>query len=545
MNPSAIPASTEVLIAGGGPVGLALAVELGQRGIRAVLVERNLDVGQQPRAKTTNVRTMEHMRRWGLAEHIRDAAPFGRDYPSNVVFATRLFGHRLALFQNVSNGLREENPLYSESMQWIAQYHLERVLRDEVLRLPSITLVMDCTLTGFTQDEHAVTATVSRSGAPEQTIRVRYMVGTDGGRSFVRKQLGYVMEGRSAFMSSIGAVFRAPGLNDQHPQGPANMYWCVNQDAPAMIGPMDKGDLWFTIMPAPDGPPDHETLKAKICAAIGRNWDIEIICTDPWSAHALIANNYAKGRVFLAGDACHLHPPFGGFGLNMGIGDAVDIGWKLAATLQGWGGASLLNSYMIERRPVHQKVIEEAVANTEVLTQHLVRGDLEGDTDASAAIRAELGAEILAKKKREFSTLGVVLGLCYDASPVIADEPGPRPDWHFADYTPSAMPGALAPHLWLKPGHSLYDLFGQGFTLLVTQHGAEPDIAALSTEAARRGIPLTVASPNDARVLPLYEATLALIRPDQFVAWRGDRLDRGAGELFDLVCGVKSLAAVS
>ncbi len=526
---------------GGGPVGLALAVELGQRGVRAVIVERNLDVGQQPRAKTTNVRTMEHMRRWGLAEKIREAAPFGKDYPSNVVFATRLFGKRLALFENVSNGLREENPLYSESMQWIAQYHLERVLRDEVLRLPSITLVMDCTLTGFSQTDDEVTATLSRSGGPGQQITARYMVGTDGGRSFVRKQLGYVMEGRSAFQSNIGAVFKAPGLTDGHPQGPANMYWCVNTDAPAMVGPMDKGDLWFTIMPAPDGPPDHDTLKAKICRAIGREWEIEIVCTDPWSAHALIANNYAKGRVFLAGDSCHLHPPFGGFGLNMGIGDAVDIGWKLAAALQGWGGPGLLDSYMIERRPVHQKVIEEAVANTEVLTQNLVRADLEGEGAEADAVRAALGTEILEKKRREFSTLGVVLGICYDGSPVIADEAGPRPDWHFADYQPSAMPGALAPHLWLKPGHSLYDEFGQGFTLLVTGPGAEADIAALSAAATARGLPLRVIQLGDTRIAPLYARRLVLIRPDQFVAWRGDTLDRSADALLNLVAGARNL----
>jgi hypothetical protein len=227
----------------------------------------------------------------------------------------------------------------------------------------------------------------------------------------------------------------------------------------------------------------------------------------------------------------------------MGVGDAVDIGWKLAAVLQGWGGEALLDSYMIERRPVHQKVIEEAMANTEVLTQNLVRADLEADSPEGEAVRAELGAEILDKKRREFSTLGVVLGICYDGSPVIADEAGPRPTWHFADYQPSAMPGALAPHLWLAPGCSLYDLFGQGFTLLVTGAGSEADVAALSAEAVLRGLPLKVITPNDARLGPLYEARMALIRPDQIVAWRGDHLDRGAADLLNLVSGMKNLVA--
>ena len=478
------------------------------------------------------------MRRWGIANRVREAAPFGQDYPSNVVFATRLFGHPLALFENVSSGVKEENPLFSEPMQWIAQYHIERVLRDEVLRLPSITLLMGCELTGFDQDDDGVTATIQPRDGEAATIRARYMVGADGGRSFVRKQLGFVMEGRSAFMASIGAVFRAPGLSDAHPQGPANMYWVVNQDAPAMIGPMDRGDLWFTIMGTKaDDTPDKARVRELLCQAIGRDWEIEILTLDPWSAHALMANQYQKGRVVLVGDACHLHPPFGGFGMNMGIADAVDVGWKLAAILQGWGGPNLLASYTPERRPMHHKVIEEAVANTGVLTQNLVRGDLDGDDAQSAAIRAELGAEILDKKRREFHTLGVVLGLCYDHSPIIAEEPGERPEWHFAEYAPHAKPGALAPHLWLAPGNSLYDHFGQGFTLLVTAPGGEADIAALSEAAKRRAIPLKVIAPNDLRLAPLYEARLALIRPDQYVAWRGDGLDRDADRLLDLVTG--------
>ena len=538
MTLAPLPACTDVLIVGGGPVGLAMAVELGKRGVDAVQVERNSEVGRQPRAKTTNVRTMEHMRRWGLAEKVRDAAPFGRDYPSNVVFATRLFGHRLALFENVSSGVKEENPKFSEPMQWIAQYHIERVLRDEVLRLPSVKLVMDCEMSVFTQDDEGVTATLQREGEAPQQIRAKYLVGADGGRSGVRKALGFAMEGRSAFQTNIGAVFRAPGLSAAHPQGPANMYWVVNQDAPAMLGPMDKGDLWFTIMPtAPDETPTAEQVRQKLFQAIGREWDIEILTLDPWAAHSLVSNGHQKGRVILIGDACHLHPPFGGFGLNMGVADAVDAGWKLAATLLGWGGPNLLASYTPERQPVHVKVIEEAVANTQVLTKDLVRGNLDGDDAASAATRAALGAEILEKKQREFHTLGVVLGICYDNSPINANEAGPRPAWHFADYTQSAQPGALAPHLWLKPGLSLYDQFGQGFTLLVTGSGAQDDIAAITDAAAARGIPLSVLAPDDARLAPLYEARLAVIRPDQYVAWRGDRLDRPAGALLDLITG--------
>ena len=407
-----------------------------------------------------------------------------------------------------------------------------------MLRLPSITLLMACEMTAFTQDADGVTATLQPREGQSGAIRAKYLVGSDGGRSFVRKELGFAMEGRSAFQTKIGAVFRAPGLSDAHPQGPANMYWVVNPDAPAMIGPMDKGDLWFTIMGTkPDDTPDKARVRELICQAIGKEWEIEILTLDPWSAHSLVSNGHQKDRVILIGDACHLHPPFGGFGLNMGIADAVDIGWKLAATLQGWGGPNLIASYTPERMPVHKKVIEEAVANTQVLTQNLVRSDIEGDGPEAEAARAALGAEILDKKRREFHTLGVVLGICYDNSPINAAEPGPRPPWHFADYIQHAKPGALAPHLWLAPGHSLYDDFGQGFTLLVTEPGAEDAVAALEQAAAARHIPLKTLTPGDARLPTLYEAKLAIIRPDQYVAWRGDKLDRNVNELLDLITG--------
>jgi 2-polyprenyl-6-methoxyphenol hydroxylase-like FAD-dependent oxidoreductase len=533
---------TEVLIVGAGPVGLSLAIELGHRGIRATVVERHDRVGQQPRAKTTNVRSMEHMRRWGLAETIRRAAPLPADYPTDIVFATRLFGRELARFENAFYGLRKQNELFSEPAQWIPQYTVEAVLRDHVLTLPTISLHMSNDLTDFEQTPDGVRATVTDlvSGT-ERRINASYLIGADGSRSLVRSKLGIKLEGQYGFAQNCGIVYRAPGLTKLHPQKPAIMYWLVNPEQPGVTGPMDTGDLWFMIMPAPNGVDvigDSEA-RAAVLGAVGapRDLEIEIVTIDPWQAHSLLADSYGHDRVFLAGDACHLHPPFGGYGMNLGIGDAVDLGWKLAAVLRGWGGPLMLESYETEKRPEHQKVVEEAVANNAMLSQHLIRDGMEAVGPAGDALCTAIGAEILEKKIREFRTLGVVLGIPTLGSPLIVSDGTEPPAWHFSDYCPSASPGCLAPHLWLADGDSLYDRFGADFTLLITGPGAEGDIEQLRTAAGACGMPLTILNPGDDRLRDLYGARLALIRPDQHVAWRGDRLDLSAAALLDLLRG--------
>jgi 2-polyprenyl-6-methoxyphenol hydroxylase-like FAD-dependent oxidoreductase len=536
--------STEVLIVGAGPVGLSLAIELGHRGIRVVVVERHDRVGQQPRAKTTNVRSMEHMRRWGLAEAIRRAAPLPAGYPTDIIFATRLFGAELAHFENAFSGKREQNELFSEPAQWIPQYTVEAVLRDHVLTLPSVTLHMSTELTDFVQTADSVRATVTDlvSGT-KRKIDSDYMIGADGSRSLVRAKLGIRLEGQYGFAQNFGIVYRAPGLMNMHPQKPGIMYWLVNPEQPGLTGPMDTGDRWFMIMPAPKGIEVIGVAEARaaVLGALGLppgcDLNIEILTIDPWLAHSLLADSYGHDRVFLAGDACHLHPPFGGYGMNLGIGDAVDLGWKLAAVLRGWGGPALLASYETEKRPVHQKVVEEAVANNAMLSQHLIRDGMEATGQEGEALRAAIGAEILEKKAREFKTLGVVLGIPILGSPLIVPDGAGPPAWHFSDYRPSASPGCLAPHLWLADGDSLYDHFGPDFTLLITAPGAEDDIDRLRVAADACGIPLRLLTPEDDRLRDIYGARLAMIRPDQHVAWRGDVLDRSATALLDLVRG--------
>ena len=248
----------------------------------------------------------------------------------------------------------------------------------------------------------------------------------------------------------------------------------------------------------------------------------EILSADQWVASELLADFYADRRIILAGDACHLHPPAGGYGMNMGVGDGVDLGWKIAATLAGWGGPALVESYQAERRRVHRAVIDEAMANFAIYVA-AQPPELEDESAAGEAVRAKMGAGIRASKGREFNTLGTVLGLCYAGSPLIADEPGEPPAHDSEHYTPSARPGCLAPHAWLPDGRSLYDLFGDSFTLLVGTDAAPAEVDAAVAQASALGVPLTVVRPVGVDVSQLYAAPLALIRPDQHVAWRGAR----------------------
>ena len=530
----------DVLVIGAGPVGLSLAIELGHRGITCLVVERNDRVGYSPRAKTTNVRTREHLRRWGIADALRQASPIAPDYGANVVFATRMNGPLLARFENAMHARRERNELFSEEGQWVPQYTLEEVLRSHAVSLPGVSIEFGRELSSFQADGSGLTAHLRDIKTGQAwTVRSRYMVGADGARSTVREAIGARMLGDSPGLKNYSIIFRAPDLAASHAHGEAIMYWLVNPDVPALLGPMDQHGLWFFMATklADNVDPASVDPVALIRRGTGlSDLAIEVVRTDPWVAHSRIADVYSKGRVYLAGDACHLHPPFGGFGMNMGIGDAVDLGWKLAATLQGWAGPGLLASYQAERRPVHQRVINEAITNYATVGNQLVRPELEAAGPQGDSVREQVGAHIHATKRREFDTLGVVLGYRYADSPITVADGTAAPPEDAIRYVPSAVPGCLAPHLWLQDGSSLYDHFGAGYTLLVIQ-GDGAEAAAFAAAAAKRGVPLKVIAPGEERLAELYQARFVLIRPDQHVAWRGARLPDDPQFLLDRITG--------
>ena len=531
---------TQVIIAGAGPAGLAAAIELGRRGVQCCVIERNDRVGLAPRAKTTHLRTREHLRRWGIADRLARASPFGVDFPSNVIFATRLSGYELARFENAFSCAPQPDERYAEHAQWIPQYLLEEVLREHAQSLPCVSIQFEHEVVAMEQTSDGVKATVKalRSGRT-QDWHARYLIGADGARSRVRDLIGVPMHGESQLSRNYNIVFRAPGLSQAHQLGPAIMYWLVNPDLPGLTGPMDSGDRWFFMPTAvPAGVQiDPASAPGMIRRATGIDLPFEILSSDQWTASSMVADRYADRRVFLIGDACHVHPPFGGYGMNMGFGDGVDLGWKMAAVLQGWAGEGLLQTYQSERKPIHELVIAEAVANHAVLGRQLWREGLEDPGPAGARVRAELGRDIEQAKKREFHAPGVVKGYRYRSTAIL--EELAAVDHQFVDwrvYEPSARPGSIAPHCWLNVGKSLYDEFGEGFTLLffgtddadLALTGAQ--CGALVQAAEQAGIPLHLVPLVNPLLCVRYAARFVLIRPDQHVAWRGEQLPQSVDE---------------
>lgn len=529
-----LPGSTQVIVAGGGPVGLAAAIELGRRGIRCLVIEPRTTVSHaRPRCKTINVRSMEHLRRWGIADRLREHAPLTPSWSQDVVFCTSLAGRELSRFTGVL-GLVHEGDRFPELGQQAPQYVLEELLREVVGELPACTLATGATVVDVEQDNDGVRVSVAAGGGQRTVVAGSYLIGCDGPRSTVRERIGAAYVGDHALRPNFGMVFRARGLWTHVRHGPAVHYWIINPDAPALVGPLDPADTWWIIAFGVDRDTGEREARRIIDAAAGVPVGATVLSTDPWTARMQIVDRMRQGRVFLAGDAAHLNPPFGGHGLNTGLGDAVDLGWKIAATLDGWAGPGLLGSYEIERRPIQERVIREATENMGVTSPELLAADLDEDGAAGEQARRAAGARIQATKRAEFHALELVLDVRVSPSPVIVDGDTARGRPAAGDAGPPVA-GALLPHAWLDSGRSLYDELGDGFTLLRTQRGVPAD--AITAAARASGVPLKVLDLGDRA---LRGAALVLVRPDNYVAWTGDREPDSADDLIDKVRGASA-----
>ncbi len=535
MSPADTATRTPVLIAGAGPVGLTLALELGWRGVRCLLVEPNEEFSGNPKAKTVHQRTLELFRRWGRAVpgKLRAAAPLGDDFPSTILYVTRLTGEMITALRNATPA-DTGNRLSPERTLRIPQSFLEPVLREEVRQAAAVDFRLGWKLERFEQNAREVRAEIVQvaSGARE-VVAAQYLAGCDGGRSTVRKQLNIGLHRLTAVKQALGGVFRAPALWSTLAFEKAFHYNVLNDDLPhlAVVGPLHPPDVWFFDLMGVD--PNALDPTEVIRNVVGRPIAFEIRDVAPWTVHNALAERYRENRVFLLGDAAHLQSPSGGYGMNGGVGDAVNFGWKVAAVIQGWGSEDLLDSYEIERRQFHERALAETIQNSE--DNELVTPGLE-DPIRGETLRATLGERIQSTKPKNFQSLGISLGYRYENSPVIVPDGTQPTPYETSRYIPTAQPGHRAPHAWLPDGAALFDHFGQGFTLLALGP-REVDCSGLENAAGARGVPLTVLRRAEPELRDLYQADLVLVRPDQHVGWRSDFEPGNPSAVIDILCG--------
>ncbi|HWO42286.1 MAG TPA: FAD-dependent monooxygenase [Candidatus Eisenbacteria bacterium] len=530
-----------VVIAGAGPTGLSLATELGWRGIRCLLVEQTNGQVEFPTTNLANTRTCEYLRRWGLADRMRYESGFPTDYPRNYVFVTRMNGYEIARFNHPPNGdLRSRSPHSPEGRLWISKPYFDPVLHRHVQSLPAVETRYRVSLESFRQSDAGVLAGIlDHSSGAKTEVEADYLVGCDGGKSAVRRDLGIELQGVFAQGMNVAVLFRSPLLSlIRH--GRAVQYQIINSEIQGAIAAVDGRELWrLNVRGVKPEQLDSFDAAGKLRRALGEEIPYEIIAVRPWTGHCVVAEHYRRGRVFIAGDAAHLLWPAGGFGMNTGVGDGVDLGWKLTAVLQGWGGPALLDSYEAERRPIGMINVNEASAmragfDTEIPFSPL----LEADSEEGRRLREKAREAILRTRAKEFQhdSAGIELGYRYEKSPICAGDGTPPPPLDHGTYAPSTWPGARAPHVWLSDGRSTLDLFGRGFVLLVCSSNIR-DVGPFTSAAARVGLPLSVVRLEEPQVRETYERSLVLVRPDGHVAWRGDSMPPDPAEIIDRVRG--------
>lgn len=514
--------STDVLIVGGGPVGLTLAIDLARRGTACTLIERNPKPGPQPKMERCNARSMEIFRRLGIADRIR-AAGYPSDASMDSFVVTCLTDPPLVElhYPTVDEAramarARNDGTLPLEPYQLISQYTLEPILKDIAETTPNANVWFGHELVSFEQDEDGVTAQVRKSDGTALEIRAKYMVGCDGGTSFVRKQAGIQLEGQGGIMELRQALFRCDEFFAKVPIGAARHYHFADPYNTSIVVQDDQRHFAMHTR-APLG----SDFVAIFREVVGVDVDAELLWVGEWRQNLLVAERFSKGRVFLAGDSAHLMIPTGGLGMNTGVGDATDLAWKLAATLAGWGGPQLLPSYDVERRAIAKRNVAASGYAAAGMREwrSLYAANIREQTPEGAATREKVARIADFEQRKCHEMTGIELGYRYVDSPLVVAEEGESPDPDATTYTPTTWPGTRVPHVWLDDGRALLDLLGPWYTVLSL--GGAPT-KTLGKALHELGVPFMVLFVPDAGVRAVYERDLLLVRPDGHVAWRGD-----------------------
>lgn len=552
-NAKSLPSAAPVIIVGAGPVGLTLSIELSRYGINHLVLTDGVATSSHPKCNTTNARSMEHFRRLGLAKEIRFGGLRG-DYPTDVVYTTRLSQPEIARIRfpsprqaaglDTSVGIQWQTP---EPQHRISQIFLEKILLQHAASQPCSQINFGQQVLEFVEDgDHVLVDVRDRVTGTIKRIRCQWLIGCDGGRSTVRQQakieyLGEDNAERAIFGGTmIATYYRSKALQELMNGREGFMYWTLNPEIRSVTVAIDGESRFLTHVQSPDRASAEALDPMDFLPRIaGQAIDVEILSSAIWNAgFRLVAKRFSEGRIVLAGDAAHLFTPTGGFGMNTGIDDVANLAWKLAAEVQGWGGARLVDSYDAERRPIAHRNTMAASEIADIIGDVIIPAAIEGDDEKGAAARASVAGAIASVATEEFQTVGVQLGVRYEHSPIIVSDGSPAPSDTRTRYEATARPGSRLPHFALPDGSSIYDKLGTFFTLLDLSGTANAAESAMAY-AAVRNVPLThLALPQNAGAQVL-EAAFVIVRPDQHVAWRGNILPEDFASLWDRILGAK------
>jgi 2-polyprenyl-6-methoxyphenol hydroxylase-like FAD-dependent oxidoreductase len=539
----------DIVIVGAGPVGLTLAMDLAWRGLDVIIAETRYP-GEPPSVKCNHVsaRTMEIFRRLGLVQKVRDAG-LPADYPNDASYRTTATGIELARIP-IPSRERRYTATGGPDTWWptpepphrINQIYLEPVLFAHAKEQPRIRILNRTQIEDFSQDDTGVVAVAHDLDRGETfTIGGQYLVGCDGGRSTIRRKIGAKLSGTPVIQRVQSTYFRAPKLLSMMPGERAWMYLSLNPRRTGTLVAIDGNETWLLHNHLYDGEPDFDTIDRdwalRTILGVGPDFEYEILSKEDWVGRRLVADKFRDRRAFICGDAAHLWIPYAGYGMNAGIADAMNLSWMLAATLKGWAAPQILDAYEAERQPITEQVSHFAMdmALKNMKQRQSVPPEVELPGPEGDAVRARIGQEAYDLNVNQYCCGGLNFGYFYKDSPIIAYDGEEAPPYTMYDFTPSTVPGCRAPHFWLDDGRSLYDALGPDYTLL--RFDSATDVTGLIAAAQARSVPLTLLDVEAEDARTLYPHKLALVRPDQHVAWRGDEQPVEPMHLIDLVRG--------
>jgi 2-polyprenyl-6-methoxyphenol hydroxylase-like FAD-dependent oxidoreductase len=541
----------DVLIIGAGPVGLTLAIDLAWRGIDVTVVEtRARAAPPEPKCNHVAARTMEIFRRLGLAEKVRNAG-LPADYPHDISYRTSFTGQELTRIKIPCRRDRftaKDGPDCNwptpEPPHRINQIFLEPILFEHAAAQPRIRIINRTSAEDVEVEQNSASVTLRDldTGAIRR-MECRFLVGCDGARSVVRKAIGAELSGDAVIQQVQSTFIRAPGLIDRQQHANAWGTGAINPRRSGMVYAIDGSERWLVHNYMKPGETDFDAVDRdaaiRTILGVGADFNYEIISREDWFGRRLIANKFRAGSAFIAGDAAHIWVPYAGYGMNAGIADAMNLSWLLAAHLNGWAPLAILDAYEAERWPITSQVSRFAMshAEAEIRRRGAVPQEIEEAGPRGERARQDVGRLAYEINVRQYACAGLNFGTYYDRSPIIAYDGSEHPPYTMDSYTPSTVPGCRTPHLRCEDGRSLYDAMGPEFTLIRLDPAL--DVAALETAARSKAVPLKVIDVERREACPgaCYDVGLVLSRPDQHVAWRGNRLPDDAAGLIDRVRG--------